>query len=112
MWNKIRDRLINHVNVLLFFSILFIGCKLCGRRAEKVGNLYTLNHMHYNLHVFSIIIRSSLIAIILTGSQGNFGVYPEYRICEAFYKSALFIIRLLCILYFLIKIIPDFGHIL
>lgn len=112
LWNKIQGRLIFQSNVFLFFSCLFVICKLCARQGEREKNRYTLNHLHYNLHVFSIIVRSCLVFILCTGSQGNFDIDSGYRICDSIVKTFLFLVRLACLLYFFLIIIPDFGHLL
>lgn len=112
MWSKIRERCVVQANFLLFFTIIYVGCKMSGRLAEKVGNVYTINHMKYNMDALWVFIRIIVIAIALTGSQGNFGLHPENRYCESIYKTLLFGMRLTILIYFLIIVVPDFGHIL
>ena len=108
LWAKIRGPIRFHCHQILFFSSLYLACKLLGKPAELAQNRYTLNHMNYNLHVFSIMIRISWVTIVCVGSQGNFDQSYMSRILDNMYKTFLFLARMAAVGYLFFVIVPDF----
>lgn len=81
-------------------------CWVTGQEGIKTNNYYTINHMNYNISIFTLGTQGLICIMIGILSQGNFGLRTRIKCIDYSLTFILICLRICLILFYFFVLVP------